>query len=311
MRVMLAQVSLLPEILTKKLSSWRLPLLAAHNGFQGVEWLDRLLPSLEREQLRRLGSLSRQAGLGPGALSLSIPYNASPGRLASYQTRRCLGLLEACPDLGVAVVRVALARGGLSVNHLLESVAGLRPPGLRQRNPLGLLGRMAYLTLTRAGYARDQGHAVTPPPAPREELERAARALLPLAQRAQELGLALGVENHWGLSGHPDDLLYTIGRLSNYNVGICLDLGNFYQDQDGLAVVEALAGSTLHLHYKARALDVQGEAKGLSYERRLGLLRDRGYTGAFSIEYEGPPPGMTGARRAAEVLRSLWEKPTV
>jgi len=59
MRVLLAQVSLLPEILGKKISAGDLPRLAAQNGFQGVEWLDRLLPSLEFSALRRLGQLSR------------------------------------------------------------------------------------------------------------------------------------------------------------------------------------------------------------------------------------------------------------
>ena len=307
MRLLLAQVSLLPEILSKKISPWRLPLLAAHNGFQGVEWLDRLLPSLEPQALRRLGDLSREAGVGPGALSLSIPYDAPPNRLATA-TKRCLGLLDACPDMGVTVVRVALARGGLNLGHLLEVAASLRPASYQRRDPLGCIGRLAYLTLARTGLARDWGRAVAPLPCPKAKLDRAAQCLLPLAKRAAELELTLGVENHWGISGRPRDLLYTIKALRGFGLGVCLDLDNFYRDQDPLAGVAALAPQAVHVHYKAHTEDAVAEAKNLNYQDRLDALKAVGYAGYFSIEYEGPPPGLSGARRAAEVLRSVWDE---
>lgn len=306
MRVLLAQVSLLPEMLSKRINAWDLPRLATQNGFQGVEWLDRLLPSLEPSALGRLGELSREAGLGQGALSLSIPYDASPNRLGAA-TRRCIGLLEACPDMGVSVVRVALARIGLNLAHILEIAASLRPASWRLRDPLGWSGRVIYLVLARAGLARDRGHGVAPPPYPKEELDRAARSLEPLAKRAAELGLALGVENHWGISGLPDDLLYTIGRLPDNELGVCLDLDNFYKDQDALTGVTALAPQAVHVHYKAHGGDARAEAQSLGYRARLEALRSVGYAGDFSVEYEGPPPGLNGARRAAEVLRALWE----
>lgn len=306
MRVLLAQVSLLPEILSKKISAWDLPLLVAQNGFQGVEWLDRLLPSLEPSALRRLGQLSREAGAATNALSLSIPYDASPKRLDAA-TRRCLALLEACPDMRVSVVRVALARSGLNLGHLLEIAVSLRPASCQRRDLLGWAGRLIYLVLARAGLARDRGHGVAPPPYPKEELDRAARSLEPLAKRAAELGLALGVENHWGISGLPDSLLYTIGRLRDHRLMVCLDMDNFYRDKNALAGVAALAPRAVHVHYKAHGGDASAEAQRLGYRDRLEALRAVGYAGAFSVEYEGPPPGLNGARRAAEVLCALWE----
>ena len=306
MRVLLAQVSLLPEILSKKISAWDLPHWAAQNGFQGVEWLDRLLPSLEPSALGRLGELNREAGLGQGALSLSIPYDASPKRL-KVATERCIALLEACPEMGVSVVRVALAHSGLHLAHLLDIAASLRPASSRRRDPLGWAGRSIYFALARAGLARDRGHGVAPPPYPKKELDRAARSLEPLAKRAAELGLALGVENHWGISGLPDDLLYTIGCLREYGLGVCLDLDNFYRDRDALAGVAALASQAVHVHYKAHGGAAIAEAQRLGYRDRMEAIRAVGYAGAFSVEYEGPPPGLNAARRAAEVLRALWE----
>jgi sugar phosphate isomerase/epimerase len=306
MRVLLAQVSLLPETLSRKVTSWQLPSLAARHGFQGVEWLDRLLPSLEPRVLRRLGETSREAGATDNALSLSIPCNAEPARL-HRATQRCLRLLEACPSLGVSAVRVDLARSGINLGHLLELVSSLRSHKYQRGDPLGWAGRLAYLVLARAGLARDRGHGTTPPLAPRAELDRAVRALLPLAQKAAELGLTLGVENHWGLSGRQDQLLYTICQLQKYGVGVCLDLDNFYRDQDALAGVSALAPKAVHVHYKAHAREAEAEAARLDYRTRLGCLQRAGYAGMFSVEYDGPPPGLSGSTRAAGVLREMWE----
>ncbi|MBU4605042.1 MAG: sugar phosphate isomerase/epimerase, partial [Proteobacteria bacterium] len=174
-------------------------------------------------------------------------------------------------------------------------------------DPLGWAGRLIYFALARAGLARDRGHGMAPPPYPKEALDRAARSLEPLAKRAAELGLSLGVENHWGISGRPDDLLYTMGRLRDFGLGACLDLDNFYRDRDALDGVAALASQAVHVHYKAHGVDARAEAQGLGYQARLEALRAVGYAGAFSVEYEGPPPGLNGARRAAEVLRALWE----
>jgi hypothetical protein len=38
------------------------------------------------------------------------------------------------------------------------------------------------------------------------ELQSAAWLLLPLARQAQALDLTLCLENHWGLTSHPEDL---------------------------------------------------------------------------------------------------------
>ena len=133
------------------------------------------------------------------------------------------------------------------------------------------------------------------------------RALLFLAQKAAELGLTLGVENHWGLSGRQDQLLYTTHRLREYGVGVCLDLDNFYCDQDALAGVSALAPQVVHVHYKSHAREAEAEATRLDYRTRLGCLQRAGYAGMFSVEYDGKPPGLSGSTRAARVLREMWE----
>ena len=314
MRVWLAQVSLLAGTLQGRASSWELPALAARHGFDGVEWLDRLLPSYEPRLLARLGQACQRAGLGPGGLSLGLQPQASPARLR-LQTRRCLQLMDACPSLGVEYVRVGLGGGGLSFNGLLEGLSALRPARRQLSTPLGPAARLAYrFAVATAGHTQYRGHGKQPPPASNQEHEMASRALRPLVQKAAELGLRLGVENHWGLSGRPRDLLKLVYNLSDdnlgrNNIGICLDLNNFYEDQGALDGVAAMAPKANHVHYKAHSLDAAQEAFNLDYKAMLGLLRDEQYDWAVSIEYEGPEPALRGAIRAAETLRQLWQRP--
>ncbi|MCB2226528.1 MAG: sugar phosphate isomerase/epimerase [Desulfarculaceae bacterium] len=312
MQVWLAQVSLLRDALRGR-AGRELPALAAEHGFDGVEWLDRLLPSFRREDLARLGDACRQAGLGQGGLSLNLEYMVSPERRA-LQIRRALNLMGACPELGVGFVRVGLGGGGLNFNGALEWLSVLRPKSSQLATPLGPAGRLFYgLCLSAAQMSGYRGsHGRTPPPKSQAEHQAAREALSPLAEKAESLGLALGVENHWGISGRPDDLLnlvYNIngGEISAFKTGICLDLDNWYEDQDSYAGVAALAPSALHVHYKAYGGQPKQEALKLNYQGKLKLLKDAGYGGAFSLEYEGPEPALSGAVRASDVLRRIWE----
>jgi len=305
MRVWLAQVSLAGALLQGRVTPWELPALAAKHGFDGIEWLDRLLPSFEPSDLARLGQACASAGLGPGGLSLSIQHQATPRRLA-LQTQRACNLLEACAELGVEYVRVGLGGGGLTLNGLLEDLSALRPRARQMTDPLGALGRLAYRLGTGLGLTRYKAHAHRPPPASKHEHAMAVQAVSPLAQRAEELGLRLGVENHWGLSGRPSDLLKFVYNLPGHGVGVCLDLDNFYKDQDSLAGVAAFAPSANHVHYKTYGPEPAREALRLGYKLKLELIKDEGYAHAFSIEYEGPEPSLAGAVQASRVLRDLW-----
>lgn len=308
MRVWLGVCSVLPELLSGRLTCQELPALAAEHGFNGLDWMDRLLPSWRKEEWGALGRACQQAGLGPGGLNLSLTYTASQPRL-ERKLAHLQRLLARGHLLQVQVVRLALDRGGLSINNILEILASLRPASSRRHTPLGPLARAAYGALNRFGLTGDQGRRlVAPPRASHDELQAAVHPLDRLAETARGLGLSLGLENHWGLTSHPADMLALLGLLDSPHLGICLDLGNFYQDQDALAGVALLAPSAVQVHYKAQGEDLEQEALILDYPARLGLLKDAGYHGAFSVEYEGPRPGLAGAAAAARVLRRLWHE---
>ncbi len=304
MRVLLHSSSLAARLLGG-LPCSQLPALASQAGFQGIEWLDRLLPSYDPRVWQELARAQAEAGLGAAVLSLSLELGASPLRVAE-QVDRAKGLLGQAAKLGARVARVAIGGGGSSLSRLLLLAESLRSPAQRDKVPLGMLGRALYArALARTELLHARPHSL-PPRAEPLRLQDAAWALQPLARMAQDMGLRLGLENHFGLTSHAQDMLTILELVSPAPLGVCLDLNNFAQGLDPLAEVELLAPHAVHVHYKAHLPQAPEEAAKLAYPARLACLKRCGYTGDFAVEYLGGGDGLAGAKAAAEALRGLW-----
>ena len=316
MKILLHVWSLSRQLLSRRLTSAQLPALAAQAGFDGLEWLDRLLPSLRPEDWRELGQSQRQAGLGPGGLSLGMELKAPPARVAE-QVDRAKRLLSQCRDLEASVVRLGIGGGQASLGRLLFTLESLRPQAARGLTPLGLSARLAYRLWLGAGRPGLAPRAALPPRVDPMLLQSAAWALQPLARLAQDLGLVLGLENHFGLTTHAQDMLELVklvwlagleGREGRgTRLGVCLDLGNFHRQIDVNAAVDLLAPHVVHVHFKTNHPDPRPEADRKDYAGLLTRLAREGYSGAFSVEYQGPGDGMAGARAAAALLREIWQ----
>ncbi|MGD8564621.1 MAG: TIM barrel protein [Desulfarculaceae bacterium] len=302
MQVLLHAWSLGTSLLSGKLRAHQLPALAVEAGFEGVEWLDRLLPSFEPSFWQELQQAQQEAGANSAALSLYLELNAPP-TLVAEQVDRAKRLLGQCRLLNVRTVRVSVGGGGATLSRVLMHLERLRSATSRDQVPLGRLSQWLYRLAFKS--ANEHRHKL-PPPAGESALQSAAWALQPLARQAQELGLLLGVENHFGLTAHPEDILKLI-ELTGQGLGVCLDLGNFCDDQDALAACRTLAPFTVHVHFKTLQPRPQTKDSGIDYAACLKALHSAGYTGAFSAEYQGRGEGLAGAKAGADLLRRLWE----
>jgi sugar phosphate isomerase/epimerase len=147
------------------------------------------------------------------------------------------------------------------------------------------------------------GNPMSPvPPAP---LEVTIDSFRRLGQTARKLGLILLVENHGGISSNPDPLIKILEGAGQDNLKLLLDIGNFeplismqMALIQGLPVPEGdisplydaikkLAPYAYIIHAKAHEFDSAGEPIRLDVARALSIIRDAGFTGPISIEYEG------------------------
>jgi sugar phosphate isomerase/epimerase len=293
--------SLGAELLQGRIRAGQIPGLASEAGFSGVEWLDRLLPSFREDGLRALGRAQERAGLTDAALSLCLEFNA-PTSWVNEQLQLARGLLNKCSLLNIKTVRLSIGQPGLiSLGRGLMLLERVYPRRIRRQRPLGGLSKLAY----RAGLGaiKSRRHQ-TPARAACRDLERAASLLRPLARCGQEQGLKLGIENHFGLTSHAEDLAALVD-LCGYELGICLDTGNFLPGQDPDHALAQWAGRIKHVHLKVKQADPDWEGLRSYADGIVRQLTRQGYRGGCSVEYEGRGGALQHAARAARIWRDL------
>jgi sugar phosphate isomerase/epimerase len=126
-------------------------------------------------------------------------------------------------------------------------------------------------------------------------------ALLP---RAQECGVVLGLENHWGLGRTAQGVLRIVEAIKSPWLQITLDTGNFLEDS--YAQMEQMASSSVPLALvQAKTYFGGGRwyALDLDYGRIAEILRSHRYRGWISLEFEGNDDPDAGVPRSLELLR--------
>ncbi len=121
------------------------------------------------------------------------------------------------------------------------------------------------------------------------------------AETAEKFGVALGLENHGGLTSTADGVLSLLQPFAkNPWVGLNLDLGNFTGDI--YAQYARCAPVTITTHAKVTVR--QGDKREqVDYRRAVRILREAGYRGFLAIEYEESDDAAVGVDRFAAYLR--------
>jgi L-ribulose-5-phosphate 3-epimerase len=130
-----------------------------------------------------------------------------------------------------------------------------------------------------------------------DELEK----LLP---RAEECGVVLGLENHWGLGRTAEGVLRIVEAIHSPWLQITLDTGNFLEDS--YSQMGRMASSKVPLALvQAKTYFGGGRwyALDLDYARIAGILRQHNYRGWISLEFEGNEDAATGVPKSLELLR--------
>jgi sugar phosphate isomerase/epimerase len=125
-----------------------------------------------------------------------------------------------------------------------------------------------------------------------------------VAGAAQTAGVRLVMENHNhnGFVRTSDDAQMILDAVASPSLGLLLDTGNFL---DGLPGIERTARRAWHVHAKfTRVMPDGGDAK-VDYPAVIRLLRNTGYDGWVSLEYEGEEASRDAVPRALACLRQL------
>jgi len=124
------------------------------------------------------------------------------------------------------------------------------------------------------------------------------------AEHAAQRGVFLALENHGGVVAEPDGLLEIVRAVKSDWFGVNLDTGNFHG-------VDPYADLARCVPYAVTAqVKVEMQAKGgpkqeADFGRLVRMLKDAGYRGTVTLEYEAAEPPLVAVPRYLDRLRSL------
>ena len=121
------------------------------------------------------------------------------------------------------------------------------------------------------------------------------------ADLAAQRGVLLALENHHGVTSTAEQVLAIVGAVKSEWVGVNLDTGNF-RTEDPYADIAKLAPYAVTTHFKTEITPSSGAKEKADPKRIVGILRDAGYRGYLTLEYEAADDPKTAV---PQVIRSL------
>lgn len=129
-------------------------------------------------------------------------------------------------------------------------------------------------------------------------------AIEQLIPKAEECGVVLGLENHWGLGRTAKGVKRIVEAIDSPWLMVTLDMGNFLEDP--YEQLEMLAGPTILMQAKTYYGEGKWYTLDLDYDRIGEIMRRAGYRGYISLEFEGQADPMEAVPRSLALLREVF-----
>jgi sugar phosphate isomerase/epimerase len=246
---------------------------AAALGFDGVEILHRQMEDETTAYVNRIKRAAFRNGLALPMLSIHQDFvspDAAERQKDIEHTKRCL---ELAARLGAPAIRLNSGRWNTikSFDDLMK-VKGEEPP--------------------IEGHTEDEAF---------DWVKQSIEACLPTAEKT---GVLMALENHWGLTTKPENLLRIYKAVSSPWLVINMDTGNFATDP--YAGIEMLAPHASIVQAKTYYGGGEWYTLDLDYPRIASILRKAGFQGWVSLEMEGKEAPQTAVAKSLEVLRKAF-----
>lgn len=248
---------------------------AAVLGIEGVDILHRQMESEENGYLQRLKKHAFIHGIDLISLSIHQDFVDPDENVRKQNIDHTLRCIELAYKMGIPSIRLNSGRW-----NTIKSFDDL----------MAAKGQEPVLT----GYSEDDGFGWCI-----DSIEKC----LP---KAQECGVLLALENHWGLTRTPEGLLRIHDTINSPWLGILMDTGNFLENP--YEKLEMIAPKTVFVQAKTYYGGGEWYTLDLDYKRIASILKAHNYKGYVSLEFEGKDPADEGVRRSVEMLRAAFQE---
>lgn len=246
---------------------------AAAMGFDGIELLHVQMASEEPGYLQALKRRAFVNGLDLMGFSTHQGFMSPDEGNRQRNINNTIRQIELCYELGIPTMRLNTGRWGTSASFsALMDNRGIEPAleGYTDEDAFGwVIG----------------------------SIER-------LIPKAEQCGVLLGLENHWGLGRTPEGVLRIVEAIDSPWLKVTLDTGNFLEDP--YDKLEMLAPHTVLMQAKTYYGGGTWYTLELDYDRIAAIMRRHDYGGYVSLEFEGKESEKTAIPKSLELLRSAF-----
>ncbi len=247
--------------------------MAAEMGFDGVEILHR---QMEREDDSYLQNIKRRAfalGLDLMGFSTHQGFLRPDPAFREKNVADTNHQIELAYKMGIPTMRVNTGTWGTSkdFNELMKN-RGIEPP--------------------ISGFTEEDG------------FKWAIESLTKCLKKAEECGVVLGLENHWGLGRTPEGLNRIVNEINSPWLQITADTGNFLEGP--YEKLDKIAAKTVLIQTKFYYGGGTWYTLDLDYDKIAGIFRKHNYRGYISLEFEGKEDPKIAVPKSLAVLRKAF-----
>jgi sugar phosphate isomerase/epimerase len=246
---------------------------AAGMGFDGIELLLVQMTSEEKPYLNKLKKQAFHAGLDLMGFSTHQGYVFPDKEKRDEEIKKTIHQIELAYELGIPTMRLNTGRWGTSGSFdELMANRGIEP--------------------VLEGYTEEDGF---------NWVIDSIEQCIPVAERC---GVVLGLENHWGLGRTAEGVQRIVSAIDSPWLMVTLDTGNFLEDP--YDQLEMLAGGTILMQAKTYYGGGKWYTLDLDYPRIGEIMRNAGYKGYISLEFEGNEDPLVAVPLSLEALRNAF-----
>ena len=246
---------------------------AARMGFDGIELLLVQMTSEEKSYLNQLKKRAFHAGLDLMGFSTHQGFLSPDPAKRQENIDKTIHQIELAYQLGIPTMRLNTGRWGTSKSFDdLMSNRGIEP--------------------SLEGYTDDDG------------FKWVIDAIATCIPKAEECGVVLGLENHWGLGRTAEGVQRIVSAIDSPWLMVTLDTGNFLEDP--YEQLESLASQTILMQAKTYYGEGKWYTLDLDYPRIGEIMRAAGYRGYISLEFEGKADPKVAVPESLALLRDAF-----
>lgn len=243
---------------------------AAQMGFDGVEILHRQMREESNAYLQSLKQRAFANGLDLMGFSIHQGFVSPDEAVRKKNIEHTLHCIELAYQMGIPVTRLNTGRWG-TIPSFDEFMAhrGIEP--------------------MLPGHTED------------EAFKWVIDSIEKCLPKAEECGVCLALENHWGIGMTAAGLLRIHDAIKSPWLKLLMDTGNFLDNT--YEQLEKLAPHTVMVQAKTYYGGGEWYTLDIDYDRVARILRAADFRGYVSLEFEGKESAATGVPKSLALLR--------